>query len=815
MSNDLETQLRSAQSHLAGVESAARLCSYVLDLNTRSVSWSSEAYALFGIPADTPLTRALILEHVHPEDRGAVIQAVEALSRGEIYDLEHRIIVNGKIVWVRARTVLEYDDTGTPRRAIGVAQDISLERETERSLRERFDFEHFVSQLSTRFVTGLDADSAIDVSLADLGRFTRSDRAHVFRFDEAGALFSNTHEWCAEGVASEIAASQQLRSSDFAWWLHALRRGELIPIEDVAALPPEAAMERQICERQGIRALLTLPILLDGELVAYAGLENIHEPRPWSQVQCRALRVFSELLGTALRRERSEARAQVLAHRLAHTLETMTDAFFMLDRDWSVSYVNRQAELLLQCSRQELLGRSVWERFADAWEMDFGREYRRAMDEGRAAFFEALYPPVGRWFEVRAYPSADGLAVYFTDVTARRAEQLEREKLQAQLRQAQKLEAVGRLAGGVAHDFNNMLNVILGSVDLALLELEDTHPLARNLQGIREAGLRSAEITRQLLGFASKQTIAPQVLDLNATISGMVGMLERLIGEGVALRWTPCPDIPAVKIDPAQVDQILVNLIINARDSIGGHGTVSIDTRIVTADQALCATHEGMLPGECYVELNVRDDGAGMDDETRTRVFEPFYSTKRPGEGSGLGLATVYGIVRQNAGFIAVASAKGAGACFSILLPAFGEGAVVVASSDASTETRPARGDETLLLVEDEPLLLTLTQRTLEELGYTVLAADSPVQALALFDRHEGSIDLLVSDVIMPGMSGRELWQVLLERKPELPCVFMSGYPQDVLAPHGVLDEGFHFLQKPFRMSALAECIRKALDAAA
>lgn len=661
----------------------------MLDLDTRKLSWSSEAHALFGIPQGTRLTRSLILERIHPDDRDAVIRAIEALDRGEAYDLEHRIVANGKVVWVRARTVLEYDDHGRPRRAIGVAQDISVERETEKFLRERVDFEHFVSQLSTRFVTSADLDTAINVSLEEIGRFTRSDRAHVFRFEASGALFSNPHEWCADGVASEMANSQNLRGRDYVWWIEALQRGELIPIEDVAALPTEAAAERAICESQGIRALVSMPILRDGELIAYAGLENIHAARPWSEIQCRALRVLSELLSTALRRE----------------------------------------------------------------------------------------------------------------------------QLEAQLRRAQKLEAIGRLAGGVAHDFNNMLNVILGSVDVALLELEATHPLAKSLHGIREAGMRSAELARQLLGFASKQTIAPQVLDLNATISGMVSMLERLIGEGVQLSWTPCESIPAVEIDPAQLDQILVNLVINARDACAGHGSVTIDTRILTAADALCATHGGMHPGECYVALSVCDDGAGMDDETRAQVFEPFYSTKLPGQGSGLGLATVYGIVRQNAGFVSVASAPDAGACFTIYLRAFNSDSIVAARPQSLSSERPARGDETVLLVEDEALLLALGQRMLDELGYTVLAAGSPAEALALFDRHGGSIDLLVSDVIMPGMSGRELWQVLLERQPGLPCVFMSGYPQDVLAPHGVLDRGLYFLQKPFRMRRLAERVREALDA--
>jgi nitrogen-specific signal transduction histidine kinase/CheY-like chemotaxis protein len=384
----------------------------------------------------------------------------------------------------------------------------------------------------------------------------------------------------------------------------------------------------------------------------------------------------------------------------------------------------------------------------------------------------------------------------------------EHKKVEAQFRQAQKMEAVGRLAGGVAHDFNNMLGVILGFTDLAITKLPADHPIQMYLDEVKSAAQRSADITRQLLGFARKQTIAPKVLDLNDTIESMLKMLRRLIGEDIDLLWNPANDLWPVKMDPAQIDQVLANLMVNARDAIAGVGKITIETDKVEFDEHYCEAHVGFVPGR-YVQLAVSDDGCGMDKETLAQLFEPFFTTKDVGEGTGLGLATIYGIVKQNNGFINVYSEPGQGTTFKIYLPR------QEPQEDATEQPRqPAEvptGTETVLLVEDEKSLLKFARMLLEELGYTVLAAGGPREAIQLAKEYTNEIHLLMTDVVMPEMSGRDLWEQLKTPKPDLKCLFMSGYTADVITHRGVLDESLHFLQKPFSRENLATKIREAI----
>ncbi|MBK8182516.1 MAG: GAF domain-containing protein [Candidatus Competibacteraceae bacterium] len=388
-----------------------------------------------------------------------------------------------------------------------------------------------------------------------------------------------------------------------------------------------------------------------------------------------------------------------------------------------------------------------------------------------------------------------------------------RDALETQLRQAQKMEAVGRLAGGIAHDFNNMLAVITGHVELALDETVADCPLYADLMEIKKAAQRSAELTRQLLAFARIQTILPKVLDLNDTIAGMLKMLKRLIGEDIDLVWKPAPQLGPVKVDPAQIDQILANLIVNARDAITGVGKITLETSEVVLDETLRENFHGMSPGS-YVLLTVSDNGCGMDEAVLAQVFDPFFTTKPPGQGTGLGLATVYGIVKQNQGFINICSEPGNGATIRIYLPRHELDELSLPLSQAATAaTTVPTGTETVLLVEDEAALLTLASRLLERLGYTVLAAANTHQARQLAQTHSGPIHLLLTDVIMPDLSGHELWRQISGIRPHLKCLFMSGHTANIIAHHGALDEGIHFLQKPFTREALAKKVYEVLQA--
>ncbi len=396
------------------------------------------------------------------------------------------------------------------------------------------------------------------------------------------------------------------------------------------------------------------------------------------------------------------------------------------------------------------------------------------------------------------------------DVTDRKEEEAERETLQAQLSQAQKMESVGRLAGGVAHDFNNMLQSIFFNTGLILEYLPPGSPLCENVEEIQNCAQRSADITRQLLAFARKQTAEPRVLDLNAKVEGMLQMMRRLIGEDIHLTWAPASVVWPVRLDPIQIDQILVNLCVNARDAIAGVGKLTLETENFTFDEMYCATHSGSAPGD-YVLIGVSDNGCGMDKEVLEHLFEPFFTTKGPGQGTGLGLATVYGIVQQYQGFIDVQSEPGHGTTFRIYLPKH-KGKADELSRAVSAKIAE-RGHETILVVEDEPAILKISSQVLQSLGYTVLPAATPGEAIRLAEEHAAEIHLLMTDVIMPEMNGRDLAKQLRSLYPHLQRLFMSGYTADVIAHHGMLDEGVHFIQKPFSLGDLAAKVRSTLDA--
>ncbi|GAB6094338.1 hypothetical protein JCM14469_05900 [Desulfatiferula olefinivorans] len=416
---------------------------------------------------------------------------------------------------------------------------------------------------------------------------------------------------------------------------------------------------------------------------------------------------------------------------------------------------------------------------------------------------------------LRAYAIKDhdgrilGLAGLHNDITAQKQSDQDKARLQQQLYQSQKMEYVGRLAGGVAHDFNNMLGVILGHLDLIMDGMDQAAPLFAELMEIKKAGERSADLTRQLLAFARKQTALPKVIDLNETVEGLLKMIRRLIGEDIDLIWSPGKHLSPVKIDPGQIDQMMVNLCLNARDAIGGVGTVTIESGTASLGPDDVARFTEGVPGD-YVTLEIRDNGCGMDAETRDRIFEPFFTTKVLGKGTGLGLSTVYGMVRQNKGFIDVVSEPDQGTTFRIFLPPHQGGEVEKTVPVPADD--PVGGHETILVVEDEEAILDMITLMLTPLGYTVLSASRPEDAVTLARSHPGAIDLLITDVIMPGMNGRDLAGHIEKAAPGLKCLFMSGYTADVIGRHGVLDRRVHFIQKPFSKKTLSVKVRRILD---
>jgi PAS domain S-box-containing protein len=417
------------------------------------------------------------------------------------------------------------------------------------------------------------------------------------------------------------------------------------------------------------------------------------------------------------------------------------------------------------------------------------------------------------WLEMApAHDDAKGapptLRVVLSDITARKQAEAERMHLQMQLAQAQKLELVGRLAGGIAHDFNNMLAVILMRAELALQGADPSTPLHRSLTAIHTTAQRSAELVRQLLGFARKQAIAPQALDLNAAVTLMLPMLQQLIGEEVAMIWRPGDELWLVKMDPAQLHQILANLCVNARDAIAGIGEVIIETRNTPVSRPLTIRDHTLPPGD-YVTLTVIDNGSGITPAVLEHIFEPFFTTKGAAKGTGLGLATVDGIVQQNRGEIEVLSGPGPGTRMQIYLPRLA--AVAETPAPAAPQELPRGHGETILLVEDEQVVLQMAHDALHTLGYQVLTAGAPGEALRLLAGEHPAVALLMTDIIMPEMNGRELAELIAAHQPQVKRLFVSGYPADFVAARGVMERGVHFLQKPYSLHALAVKVHEAL----
>ena len=422
-------------------------------------------------------------------------------------------------------------------------------------------------------------------------------------------------------------------------------------------------------------------------------------------------------------------------------------------------------------------------------------------------------PKDSRWYYVVNTPifNNDGTIskqAMIQDITERKQAELERERLENQLFQAQKMESVGRLAGGVAHDFNNLLTIINGYAQLGLMDSEPGSPNQEYLLAIQNAVDKSTNLTRQLLTFARKQSVSPKVIDLNEAVVGMLKMLQRLIGENIHLSWQAEAGLWHIKVDPTQIDQILANLCVNARDAIADVGKITIETANITIEDGGRA-HEGYEPGD-YVKLTVSDNGCGIDEETQSHIFEPFFTTKGVGEGTGLGLATVYGIVKQNNGTIDLQSKPGSGTTFAIYLPRY-VGNDPATFPEESVKVAPY-GHETVLLVEDELEILNLTTLFLSRQGYTVLQANSPSEALSLAREHANEIHLLITDVILPEINGKDLANRLLAEYSHFKCLFMSGYTADTISQYGLSHDNINFIHKPFTLPCLAFKVREVLD---
>jgi len=499
-------------------------------------------------------------------------------------------------------------------------------------------------------------------------------------------------------------------------------------------------------------------------------------------------------------------------------VENSVTGVFIVDDHYTFVFVNQHLCEIMGYEESEVIGHEFTEFLApESVDLVKDRYLRRQVGEAIPADYEFdVIRKDGERRRVEIYSTvvngSDGKTrtiAQILDITDRIKAEAERDNLESQLRQAQKMEAVGRLAGGIAHDFNNILTVIQGYSELSMMGLHPDHTLYFPLQQINDAARRSAALIRKMMAFSRQQNAEPQILDLNTHLESTKDLLEKVISEEISMNFIAGAELHVVYLDPTQMDQVITNLVVNARDAMPGSGRLTVETANFICDSEYCQKHRGYKPGN-YVMIAVSDTGCGMDKATLEKVFEPFFTTKGKGQGTGLGLSTVYGIVKQNDGFIHIYSEPGNGTTVKIYFPVYEGAKKNAVQSEESFEN--IKGQETILLVEDDGEVRNLAKSTLEQLEYRVVDFGEPAAAVEFCEKHNDEIDLMITDVIMPGMNGKELHHRIEKIKPVIKVLYMSGYTANVIAIRGIIKEGINFIQKPFTPLMLGKKVREVLD---
>ncbi len=755
-----EANLRTAQ-HLLG------LATWKLDIEREELIWSPEAAEMLGSPSVT--LRPAIADYVamlHPEDRGPMLRNYHAFISGDEIELEfnHRILrPDGQLIYIQGIGEKTRDPDNRPI-VTGVVLDVTRQKLEEARLRE--------SNLMLQ-VAG---------QTARLGAWRLNLEWENDQPQPRNVIWSaqtcQIHE-VPPGTTPTVEEAVEYYAPEYRKLIT-----EVVTACAIGGTPFDEVLE--IITARGNRVWVRTIGEADwdqhGRIIAVHG----------------AFQDISEL-------KQAKLAAEELESRLERMLEEVTDGFYTLDRDWNFTYLNSQAEKMLERRREDLLGRSVWEEFPEAVGMTLEFRYRKAVEERTTERFTLFYAPLHRWFEVNAYPSSNGLAVYFNDVT-------DRHLMQEQLRRSQKLEALGQLTGGIAHDFNNLLTVIIGNSELLTSRLKDQESLQGLANMIMTAAESGAELTRRLLAFSRRQALEPQCVCLNRLIEQMDPLLRRSLGEEIEIEFVHAGDLWLAEIDPAQFESALLNLAINSRDAMSEGGHLAIRTENVWIDDDYARINRDVAPGE-YVRVAVSDSGCGMSDEVAERAFDPFFTTKPEQRGSGLGLSMVYGFVKQSGGHAKIRTQVGKGTTISLYFPL--SHGTLSAAIEAAPSEEAATGQERILAVEDDDLVRENLVTQLRSLGYQVLTAPNGQAALDILDTG-AAVDLLLTDVVMPGgMNGRVLADQAVARRPGLKVLFSSGYSEDAIIHGGRLDPGVQLLSKPYKRIDLARKVRKVLDAPA
>ena len=714
-------------------------------------------------------------------------------------------------------------------------------REFTESLSWSAESGRLVTDIARKFIAvdSSHIETAIDSVLQRLGLLLKVDRVYVYLFSAQNNTMIKSHEWCARGIPSQKHRSINSPLSRFRWFADKICNRHVVRLDTVVDLPQEAAAEREAFAHENIKAVLCVPLVHKRHSLGFFGISSVRCARSWTDAEVELLTSIGKLAVNALIRRDAELAIRESERKFRNILDSLNDGVLISDSSGRIDFVNQRFAELAGLEQAAVVGQVVEAVLpptlraaatAQSGNGQFGQSLaggltanthgassETAIDAGgQAEPAESKVSEVqitgidgnSQWLEVKSgsFRAGEGETLgtinAFADVTKRK-------NLEQQLLQSQKMEAVGRLAGGVAHDFNNLLTAVLGYSGLLLARLAPENPIRREILQIRTASERAGALVQQLLTFSRKQTVQPKVFEINAIVEETGNLLTRLIGEDIEFVVKLSGEAGAVFADPGQVQQVILNLAINSRDAMpdGGHLTIRTSHADISGETAPLPF--ALLPGS-YAVIEVSDTGSGIPEEYKSRLFDPFFTTKEPGKGTGLGLSTVYGIVQNCGGKIEVESKVGHGTRFRVFIPhATG---MLTTKTALQVERAKLVGDETILLVEDEDGVRNLLKEVLEMHGYKVLAARHGVQAMRLSERHSGKIDLLVTDVVMPFLGGKQLTEQIVAMRPSVKVLIISGYREHWEVPIGLAMQNYHFLSKPFPPYEFLATVRALLD---
>lgn len=675
------------------------------------------------------------------------------------------------------------------------------------ALQQKIAYEQLLNDILSTFVNTepTDLSDGIAFALEALGAFVSADRCYVWLLSEDTRSFHKVYQWCSEFDDSPFECGASVALSEIPWLSHQIRAGRNVIVSSIDDLPSEAKRERETFLENKVEAILCVPLLKRGQVIGFIGAANTLGSRKWTASDVSLFRIIGRVFVNALERKRVSDALHASEMRFRGVTESMDQGVVLLNNAQEIEYANRTFSELTSYRIDEIVGQKASEILSPS----LLEEIQQLGSQGaeRTEFEFVRLDGQTRWLEIGKSPflggQEGGVVLTFRDNSKRKEMELE-------LFHSQKMEAVGRLAGGVAHDFNNLLTAVLGYSGLLLSRMDDQDPHRRELLQIRKASEQAATLVEQLLTFSRKQITQARAVCLTNIVADTARMLKRLIGEDVVLSSHLCEDMPSIMADPGQLQQIILNLAINARDAMPDGGNLVIVTESVEIDQDEASRTVGLEPG-AYSVLRMSDTGFGMDEYVKSHIFDPFFTTKELGKGTGLGLSTVYGIVQQSGGTILLDSKVGKGTCFSILFPCVALEPELIPAVTVVKEIS-SKGDETILLVEDDSSVRSMLKEVLDRGGYRVLEADDGKHALEISTRLEDEIDLLVTDVVMPHMGGTEVAEEILVQRPDIEILIMSGYLHNASIPESVARRDYVFIPKPFSPQEFSESVRGILD---